>query len=44
MNGASFMKYVYIKTLLRFGVQLTATDALRVGGYLLRRVSKDALF
>lgn len=34
------MKYVYIKTRLHFGVRLTATDVLRVDGYLLRRVSK----
>lgn len=28
------MKYAYIKTLLRFGVQLTATDVLQVDGLL----------
>lgn len=35
MNGGSFMKYAYIKTLFHFGVQLTATDVLRVDGCLL---------
>lgn len=34
------MKYAYIKTLFHFGVQLTATDVLRVDGCLLRQVSK----
>lgn len=35
MNGVAFMKDAYIKTLLHFGVQLTATDVLRVDGCLL---------
>lgn len=40
MNGVAFMKDAYIKTLLHFGVQLTATDVLRVDGCLLWPVSK----